>query len=124
MPHLPILIKGYTHIGDKPPAVSTKPQIHQLLGTDQLLPNSVCISSKGLHSPVPAVTYISNPAPFYMRSVCTDKTANLQNSCFCQNILQRTKLSHTLHRKLLQSAQPFQARFFPQLFAIHQVNEH
>ena len=114
----------HSHTGDKPPAVITKPQIHQLLGTDQLSPNPVCISSKGLRSPVPAVKYISNPALFYMRSVWTDEMANRQHSCFCQHILQRTKLSHTPHRKLLQSAQPFQARFFPQLFAIHWVNEH
>ena len=103
----------HSSTGDKPPAVSTKPQMHQLLGAEQLSPNSVRISSKGLHSPVPPVTYISNPALFYTSSVWADKTPNSQHSCFRQHIWQRTKLSRILHRKLLQSTEPFQASRFP-----------
>lgn len=102
MPQLPILIKGYTLILgiNHLQLVPSHKYISFLVQTSCYL--TVCISSRGLHGSVPAVKYVSNPALFYMKSVWTDTTANLQRSCFYQHILQRTKLSHTLHRNLLQ----------------------
>lgn len=82
-----------SHTEDKPFIVSRKPQIHQLLGTDQLSPTS-CTTKNGLHIQVPAVKNISNPVVFYMRNVRTGKIASQQHSCFCQHILQRIKQPH------------------------------